>query len=140
MPVSSRMKRTPSCVGVCIDESKKGFKGRVYNCYSKNPEHFNDITELFNIVDNLMDTLNYPALKTKYRGFKRTESTFVPARIDVEKKIRETEELIPDLEDYGYIIMVTGRDNATWQGAIYNKFLDVETKFNSGVELIRLLK
>ncbi len=140
MPVSGRMKRTPNCVGVIIDESKKGFKGRVYNCFDKNPEHFNDINELFYIVENIMDTLNFPALKTKSRQFKRTESTFVPKRIDVENQLVDAEGLLPDMEKEGYVIMVTGRDNATWQGFVYNKKADKEYSFNSEVELIKYLK
>ncbi|SDB28330.1 hypothetical protein SAMN02910298_01369 [Pseudobutyrivibrio sp. YE44] len=140
MPVSNRMNRTPNCVGVCIDETKDGFKGRVYNCYSKEPQVFNDVTQLFYIVDNVMDALNFPALKTKYRDFKKTESAFVPEEIDIDNKVLDAENLIPADEEKGYVIMVTGRDNATWQGVIYNKEKDVEENFNSGVELIRLLK
>ena len=140
MPVSGRMKRTPNCVGVIIDESKKGFKGRVYNCFDKNPQHFNDINELFYIVENIMDTLNFPALKTRSRQFKRTESTFVPKRIDVENQLVDAEGLLPDMEKEGYVIMVTGRDNATWQGFVYDKKADEEYSFNSEVELIKYLK
>lgn len=139
MPISGRMKRTSNCVGVIIDESKKGFKGRVYNCFDKEPQHFDDINELFYIVESVMDALNFPALKTKCRQFKKTESTFVPKRIDVEKQIIEPENLLPDMEKEGYVIMVTGRDNATWQGSVYNKSKDEEVNFNSEVELIKYL-
>ncbi len=140
MPVSEKMKRMPNCVGVCIDEIKDGFRGRVYNCYSKNPEPFHDLTELFYIIENVMDTLNFPAVKTKNRHFKKTDIDFNYTRLDVEKKVLEVEELIPDLEKHGYIIMITSRDNATWQGSVYDKSHDIETPFNSEVELIRLLK
>ncbi len=140
MPVSDRMKRTPNCVGVCIDESRTGFKGRVYCCYNRNPQHFNDVTELFYIVDGVMDALNYPAVKTKDRGFKKTECQFELDQIDVENKIHEVDHLIPEFERGGYIIMVTSRDNATWQGIVYDRKNDVECSFNSEVELIKLLK
>ena len=76
MPVSDRMKRTPNCVGICIDESKNGFKGRVYNCFSKEPQSFSDVTELFRIVDSVMDAVDFPAIKTKYRAFKKTSVAF----------------------------------------------------------------
>ena len=140
MPVSSRMNRTPNCVGVCIDDAKNGFKGRVYNCYSKEPQVFNDITELFDIVDNVMDTLNFPALKTKSRMFKKTAKEFNPGEIDIDNKVLDASGLIPASDKKGFVIMVTGRDNATWQGMIYNKETDVESAFNSDVELIRLMK
>ncbi len=140
MPVSARMNRTPNCVGVIVDESKKGFSGRVYHCFSTRPQHFADITELFNIVDSVMDALNFPALKTKNRQFKKTESTFVPEEIDVENKVLDADKLIPEVEKEGYVIMVTGRDNATWQGILYDKKKDAEFNFNSEVELVKLLK
>lgn len=140
MPVSARMKRTPNCVGICIDEAKNGFKGKVYNCFSKEPQSFNDINEMFYIVEGVMDALNFPALKTKNRAFKKTSVDFEVKPIDVENKVLEAEELIPaDVKD-GYVLMVTSRDNVTWQGMIYDKKKDVEYTFNSEVELIRLLK
>ena len=140
MAVSDRMKRNPNCVGIIVDEAKKGFSGRVYNCYSKDPQHFKDITELFYIVENVMDSLNFPAAKTRVRAFKRTESTFYIEKINTENKVLEADELIPDLERKGYVLMITGRDNATWQGMIYDKEKDVDINFNSEVELIKILK
>ena len=140
MPVSDRMKRTPNCVGICIDEAKEGFKGRVYNCFSKEPQRFTDITELFYIVDGVMDALNFPAIKTKNRKFKKTASDFKVQPIDVENKVLGADELIPSGNESGYVLMVTGRDNATWQGMIFDKKNDVEYTFNSEVELIRILK
>ena len=140
MPVSSRMKRTPNCVGVVVDERRDGFKGRVYNCFSKEPQHFTDITEMFYIIDSVMDALNFPAIKTKNRKFKKTNLEFEPQPIDVENKVLGAEELIPAGEKEGYVLMITSRDNVTWQGFIYDKKNDVENTFNSEVELIRLLK
>ena len=140
MAISGRMKRTPNCVGVCVDEAKSGFSGRIFNCFSKEPQTFTDITELFYIIDSVMDALSFPAIKTKYRSFKKTKSDFQPKPIDAENKVLETEELIPADEDAGFVIMVTSRDNVTWQGKLYDKKKDVEYNFNSEVELIRLLK
>ena len=95
MPVSARMKRTPNCVGICIDEATNCFRGRVYNCFSKEPQSFSDINELFYIVDSVMDALNFPAIKTKNRAFKKTDTDFKPIPIDVENKVLGAEELIP---------------------------------------------
>ena len=140
MPISDRMMRSSNCVAVCVDETKNGFKGRVYNCYNKDPQHFNDVTEMFYIIENVLDALNFPALKTKDRGFKKTDYAFSPVEIDLDKKFHEVENLIPDLEREGYIIMVTSRDNVTWQGVVYDKKNDVECSFNSEEELIKLIK
>lgn len=140
MGVSERMKRMPHCVGIVIDEAKKSFSGRIYHCYSDRPQMFNDITELFYLVENVMDAVNFPALKTKNRTFKKTESFYETEVIDVENKVLSVEELIPEDEPSGYVLMITSRDNSTWQGLLYDKASDVESGFNSEVELIRLLK
>ena len=126
MPVSARMKRTPNCVGICVDEAKDGFKGRVFNCFSKEPQSFSDINEMFYIVDSVMDALNFPAIKTKNRAFKKTEADFKVEPVDIEKKVLGAEELIPKDVENGYVIMVTSRDNVTWQGMIYDKKKDTE--------------
>ena len=140
MPVSDRMKRSQNCVGVCVDESAKGFKGRVYNCFSKTPQHFNDITELFYIIENVLDSLSFPAMKTRTRTFKRTDKEFYCAPIDAENRVYSVEELIPVHEKAGFIVMVTSRENATWQGFVYSKEDDVESTFNSEMELLKMLK
>ena len=140
MSVSDRMRRTSNCVGVCVDEKKTGFKGRIYHCFSKEPECFTDINEMFYIIDAVMDALSFPALKTKNRTFKRTDIDFQVPQVNVENKVLDTEDLIPSGEKMGYIIMVTSRDNATWQGLLYDQQKDVEVSFNSEVELVRLLK
>ncbi len=139
MPISGRMKRTPNTVGVCIDERKKGFKGRIYNCFSKEPQYFNDVTEMIYIMEGVMDALNYPAIKTNPRRFKKTEVNFETGEIDIENKLVEVENLISAGDSDAYLIMVTSRDNSCWQGVIYNKKNDVEENFNSDLELFKLL-
>ncbi len=139
MPISGRMKRTPNTVGVVIDERKRGFKGRIFHCFSKEPEIFDDVTEMIYIIENLMDTLNYPAIKTNPRKFKKTEALFESKELNIDSKLVEVEDLIPAEEQDAYLIMVTSRDNSCWQGAIYNKKEDVEENFNSDIELFKKL-
>lgn len=140
MPVSDRMNRNPNCVGIVIDRQKVGFKGKVYNCFSLDPQDFYDVTDLFTIVNGVLDALNFPAIKTRVRHFKKTKSAFVPSEIDVENKLRDAKDLLSAEDKDGFVIMIIGRDNATWQGVLYDKKKDVEFNFNSEVELIKLLK
>ncbi|SFH93138.1 hypothetical protein SAMN04487830_11336 [Pseudobutyrivibrio sp. OR37] len=137
MAISDRMKRMHNCVGITL--KNEGFKGELYNCYENEPEEFNDVDDFFNIVNSFLDALEYPAQKIKYRSFKKTLPTLKLVDIDPKEKLFDTEKLLDLCKRKAYIIMVTGRDNATWQGMIYSKSEDKEYSFNSEVELVRIL-
>ena len=137
MAISDRMKRMSNCVGITLKND--GFKGELYNCFEKEPRTFSDVDDFFNIVNTFLDALEFPAQKVKYRTFKKTLPTLKIVDIDPNEKLFETEQLLSLCTRKAYIIMVTGRDNATWQGMIYSKSEDKEYSFNSEVELIRIL-
>ena len=137
MAISDRMKRMSNCVGITLKND--GFKGELYNCFEKEPRTFSDVDDFFNIVNTFLDSLEFPAQKVKYRTFKKTLPTLKIVDIDPNEKLFETEQLLSLCTRKAYIIMVTGRDNATWQGMIYSKSEDKEYSFNSEVELIRIL-
>lgn len=137
MAISDRMKRMSNCVGITLKND--GFKGELYNCFENEPRTFSDVDDFFNIVNTFLDALEFPAQKVKYRTFKKTLPTLKLVDIDPNEKLFETEQLLSLCTRKAYIIMVTGRDNATWQGMIYSKSEDKEYSFNSEVELIRIL-
>ena len=137
MAISDRMKRMSNCVGITLKND--GFKGELYNCFESEPRTFSDVDDFFNIVNTFLDALEFPAQKVKYRTFKKTLPTLKIVDIDPNEKLFETEQLLSLCTRKAYIIMVTGRDNATWQGMIYSKSEDKEYSFNSEVELIRIL-
>lgn len=137
MAISDRMKRGQNCVGITL--KNEGFRGQLYNCYQKEPEEFQDVHDFFNIVNAFLDALEYPAQKVKYRTFKKTLPTLKLVDIDPDKRLIETEELLDLCKRKAYVIMITGRDNATWQGTIYSKSEDKEYSFNSELELLRII-
>ena len=126
-----------NCVGITLKND--GFKGELYNCFENEPRTFSDVDDFFNIVNTFLDALEFPAQKVKYRTFKKTLPTLKLVDIDPNEKLFETEQLLSLCTRKAYIIMVTGRDNATWQGMVYSKSEDKEYSFNSEVELIRIL-
>lgn len=138
MAIADRMKRMHNCVGVSFNSSK-GFSGQVYTCYKKEPDAFNDVTDFFTIVNTFLDILEYPASKVRFRAFKRTLPTLKLVDIDPSEKLFDTETLLKGLGGKGYIIMMTSRDNATWQGKIYDVSKDTECDFNSEVELLKVI-
>lgn len=137
MAISDRMLRMHNCVGITLKND--GFKGELYTCFENEPRTFNDVDGFFNIVNAFLDALEFPAQKIKYRAFKKTLPTMELVDIDPNEKLFDTEKLLELCKRNAYIIMVTARDNATWQGMIYSKSEDKEYSFNSEVELIRIL-
>ncbi|WP_028242834.1 hypothetical protein [Pseudobutyrivibrio ruminis] len=137
MAISDRMKRMSNCVGITLKE--EGFKGELYTCFENEPRTFADVDDFFNIVNTFLDVLEFPAQKVKYRSFKKTLPTLKLVDIDPNEKLFNTEHLLDLCDKKAFVIMVTGRDNATWQGMIYNKSEDKEYSFNSEVELLRII-
>lgn len=138
MNISDRMKRMHNCVGITI-ENKESFSGKLYNCYDKAPISYTDVDDLFNIINSFLDTVEFPAQKFRYRAFKKTYPTLKIVDIDPKEKLFDTMDLLPMIGNDSFILMVTARDNASWQGKIYSVALDEEYNFNSEVELIRIL-
>ncbi len=137
MSVSGRMKRTSNSVGIIIDKDAEGFKGQVINRFGKETAEFEDLPGLFDLIEEVLDEVNYPAVKIQKRHFKHTEDATKKFKVDQDLEKIDVTELLPGNE--GYILMVTGRDNATIQGALYIAAEDKEYKFNGDVELVRLL-
>lgn len=137
MSVSGRMKRANNSVGIILDKDAEGFKGQVINRYGKETASFDDLSGLFNLIEEVLDEVNYPAVKIQKRHFKHTEDAVKKFKVDMDQEKVDVTDLLSGKE--GYILMVTGRDNATIQGALYISSEDKEYKFNGDVELVRLL-
>ena len=137
MAISSRMQRMHNCVGVAFNG--EGFKGNIYNCYQNEPNYFNDVDDFFNIINAFLDALEFPAQKIKFRVFKKTLPTMKLVDVDPKEKLFETEKLLDLCKKDAYVIMMTGRDNASWQGIVYSQKEDQEYTFNSEIELLRII-
>ena len=137
MAISERMKRMSNVFGITL--KSKGFSGELYNCYEEKAEPFEDVTEFFNIVNAFLDALEYPEQKIKYRAFKKTLPELKIIDIDPAKKLFEVEHLLELCKNRAFLILITGRDNATWQGTVYNKEKDRESSFNSEIELLNII-
>ncbi len=137
MALSERMKRMSNTFGITLKND--GFKGELYNCFEEKPEEFFDVNDFFNLVNAFLDVLEFPAQKIKYRTFKRTLPNLKLIDIDPNKKLCNTEDLLTFCKRKAFIILITSRDNATWQGMVYNKSEDKEYSFNSEIELLRII-
>lgn len=99
-------------------------------CWEK-PRHFSNLTQMLFLIDELMDTLDYPQRATVPRTLSsKTE------RFDAEEELTEAE---PDHWLASFRISVLFRQNASWQGSIHWLEQDSASQFRSTLELIQLL-
>lgn len=128
-------------VRVCVD--KKGptqISGRIYSRFLAEPIYFSDVGNLILQLDDFFDKLDFPRAFQKKRIFQSKQSP----------DLDETQGCEPyclnevDIESYGgevatFTVLVTSRQNTSWQG--YFNRLDGSSpqKFRSALELIRFV-
>jgi len=138
MAISARMKRMNNCIAVDLDRGP-GFNGQIYNCYQDKPLSFHDVSEFIDTVNAFLDKVEYPGQKHQFRNFKKVEKPVMELDFDKEVKLCETEDIAEKVSDIGFVVMILGRDNATWQGKVYDKAREKEFSFTSELELFRCL-
>ena len=124
----------PNLITVCVDESRASeISGRLYHCYSREPQSFENIVQLIRYMEEFYDSIRFPESSVVLREF-RSEK----------KKIRETQDKSMEyrqlMEQSGTCatchIYVKYRQNATWQGILAWKEGKREMEFRSVLELI----
>ncbi len=142
MPVPGKMGRIPNTVAVCIDETEnQACAGRLYHFYSAEPEHFSDVAELINLVTALMSATKFPQATIQTRSFKKTKTDTLKLDIDTEKKILSIDQLVEKRGQVAtFLFCITSRQNANWQGDLYNPVSDLNGSFESDIELLNIIR
>ena len=72
----------PNLITVCVDESRASeISGRLYHCYSREPQSFENIVQLIRYMEEFYDSIRFPESSVVLREF-RSEK----------QKIREKQE------------------------------------------------
>lgn len=67
----------PNLVNICVDWAENGeLSGRVYHCYSTEPETFSNLMHLINLMDAFFDRISFPQASTKPRYFVKPDEVF----------------------------------------------------------------
>lgn len=124
----------PNLITVCVDESQASeISGRLYHCYSQEPQSFENIVQLIRYMEEFYDSIRFPESSVVLREF-RTEK---PKAGEQREKRMEYQQL---MEQSGvratFHIYVKYRQNATWQGILAWKERKQEMEFRSVLELI----
>ena len=124
---------------VCIDEIKEELiEGRMYHCYSETPVLFTNQLQLLAEMEALYDRLNFPQASTRDRTLKPKK---VQTETDKEAEAVKDEQDIKNQmgRKASFIVRVTSRQNATWQGSISWTEKGVTKHFRSALELLKLI-
>lgn len=134
LPVSSVMTRTAVCVDNYENSVVKGF---VCSQITESALPFYGITELFKILDSILDMLAFPQKSLDYRKFSRSAEEEIKTEIQLfndEKSLLSQQGKLAT-----FIIQIQFRQNATWQGAISWLNHKKKQNFRSALELLKLL-
>lgn len=135
----------PNLINISVDRNNGGeLSGRIWHCYRKEPQKFENIIELLRFMDELYDAICFPQsavrlrnfVKPKRRGMENGEKRPQKART----KILTKEEVLSQRGACAtFCVYVQYRQNATWQGSISWIEYGRTMKFRSALELLMLI-
>ena len=127
----------PNLVNICVDWAENGeLSGRVYHCYSTEPETFSNLMHLINLMDAFFDRISFPQASTKPRYFVKPDEVLGPKPVKSvaqEDVIRFTGSLAT------FITCVKFRQNSAWQGEEFWVEKGEPYRFFSTLEFIKLV-
>lgn len=132
----------PNLLSVGIDKCENGdFIGRVWEPYDVRPYEFTGINEMIVHMDELYDRWNYPQRALNEHSFLRTHVATEPVNIFKEKDLAQKIDRLLNLRGRlcTFNIQVKFRQYATWQGVVVWAEENKRGKFQSAMELVRLM-
>lgn len=124
---------------VCVDDAANGmFRGRIVGKRLNAAISFSDINDFILQVDALLDMQRFPQAFQRIRSFTEKALPNVPA------VLTSAELNTPSIEnEHGKaatcILLISSRQNASWQGTVEWMDSQVKQTFSSTLELLRLL-
>ncbi len=130
-------KSLPNMVMVCVDGVENGdIYGRYFHRYKKEETFFLNSAMLFSEVEQFYDIIGYPQSATRTRNFIEREREKVPAKehmtvvYDSQTRMQFRGELAT------FLVGVTSRQNASWQGEVVWMEQQIRKHFCSDMELV----
>lgn len=137
------IKAAPNLVNICIDTNQQGEAvGRLYHCYKKEAEEFNNVIQLLSEMEKLFDKIHFPEASTQSRSFeKKMESVRPEQRRWIRPEPVLEREIV--LEQRGkratFLVYVKYRQNSTWQGELFSVENEICHKFSSALDFIKII-
>ena len=132
----------PTLINICIDSAEENEqRGRLYCYYEKEAVKFRNMHELFSIMGELMNGLDYPQSSVEMRSYSKSRQN---------EKTPKHRAQLPDMEERKKILEKRGdldtlvvyvkyRQSATWQGSVYHIVSGEQEDFYSELELMKII-
>lgn len=131
----------PNLCRVCVDEWTGGeYSGRLYHCYSSQPEPIGRTSDVLASIDRLCDRLNYPARTQQPRHFgsgRVQKPNIMPEKVEPKMTREELAEKKGKMATF--VVHVMYRQHSTWQGSVTWAETGEKANFRSALELIKLM-
>lgn len=130
-------KSLPNMVMVCVDGVENGdIYGRYFHRYKKEETFFLNSAMLFSEVEQFYDIIGYPQAATRTRNFIERERMETPAKEQI-PILYDSETLMQFRGELAtFLIGVTSRQNASWQGEVVWMEQQIRKHFCSDMELV----
>lgn len=132
----------PNLCRVCVDAWAGGeATGRLYHCYSKQPEPIGRTSDVLDSIDRLCDRLNYPARTQQPRRFGSQRPRPQPQSTQKKVEPQMTREELAEQKGKmaTFVVHVMYRQHSTWQGSVTWAETGEKANFRSALELIKLM-
>ena len=130
-------KSLPNMVMVCVDGVENGdIYGRYFHRYKKEETFFLNSAMLFSEVEQFYDIIGYPQAATRTRNFIEREREKVPAKEHM-TVVYDSQTLMQFRGELAtFLVGVTSRQNASWQGEVVWMEQQIRKHFCSDMELV----
>ena len=124
-------------VMVCVDGVENGdIYGRYFHRYKKEETFFLNSAMLFSEVEQFYDIIGYPQAATRTRNFIEREREKVPAKEHM-TVVYDSQTLMQFRGELAtFLVGVTSRQNASWQGDVVWMEQKIRKHFCSDMELV----
>ena len=124
-------------VMVCVDGVENGdIYGRYFHRYKKEETFFLNSAMLFSEVEQFYDIIGYPQAATRTRNFIEREREKVPAKEHM-TVVYDSQTLMQFRGELAtFLVGVTSRQNASWQGEVVWMEQQIRKHFCSDMELV----
>jgi hypothetical protein len=132
---------SPNLVCICIDKIDLNITtGRIFTYYNSEPVIFNSVDQIFLILENFFDDIDFPQASTQTRGFAERKTANLPLISTKSGKIMSWEELTGHQGTLAtFLLHVKYRQNSTWQGNLKWVEKNKTRSFQSDLEFMELV-
>ena len=136
---------------ICVDDTENGdYQGQIWQQYSDEAIDFDGILQMLTLIDGLLDEWDFPQEALSSRAFYRKDKSEHKA---YNKKAGPDELVIDRVQKENgtrnvqnkrgkkatFIVQVSFRQRATWQGHVIHAESDEKKDFLSEMELLRIM-